>query len=194
MFLVGQEIFVLAAIDWFIIGSATLSFFAFVLFYIAIFRLVKRNAVLKWLIYIFFMGLLVNLGITAWFMFQNDVVFSLGLYASLTIIFLPMLFYGFLSFLYVVCIFGTYESSIRLRIVRELSEAATAGLTWDELLQRYNDEMILKIRLDRLLVSKELSFDGAYYRVQKKPNVFSMITAISQVFRKLYGLNDPEKI
>ena len=188
MFLIGQEVFILSVIDRYIIGIAVVSFIAFLMLLILVFRLVDRKEVLKWLVYVFFMALTVNLGLTVWFMLEQNGLFEMGIGAILTILILPVVLYSLLSFCYVLCIFGAYESSIRLRIVRELDEAGPEGLSWEDLLKRYNDEMILKIRLDRFITSKELSFDGTYYRLERKHNAFSCITLISRIIKKIYGL------
>ena len=188
MFLIGEEVFILSVIDRFMIGIAIVSFVVFLMLLILVFRLVERKEVLKWLVYVFCMALIVNLGLTGWFMLQQNVLFTMGVAAILTILILPVVLYSLMSFCYVLCIFGAYESSVRLRIVRELDEAGTEGLSWEDILKRYNDDTILKIRLGRLVASKELSFDGTHYRLERKYNAFSFITLLSRIIKKFYGL------
>ena len=189
MFLIGEEVFILSVIDRFMIGIAIVSFVVFLMLLILVFRLVERKEVLKWLVYVFCMALIVNLGLTFWFMLQQNVLFTMGLAAILTILILPVVLYSLMSFCYVLCIFGAYESSVRLRIVRELDEAGTEGLSWEDILKRYNDDTILKIRLARFISSKELNFDGTYYQVQRTHNVFSFFVKISHLMKKIYGLS-----
>jgi hypothetical protein len=60
------------------------------------------------------------------------------------------------------------ESSIRVRLLRELSKSA--GPTSEkELLLSYNDGSILRIRLGRMVRNGQVSLEGARYRLQSRP-------------------------
>ena len=98
-----------------------------------------------------------------------------------------LLLFGLLCFCYVICIFGPYESSIRLRLIRDIYERQGPSVSWADLTQTYNDEIILKIRLDRLAAAGDLTFDGTRYQIRKKQNIFSFLARISRVMKKMYG-------
>jgi len=76
------------------------------------------------------------------------------------------LLYGCAAFLY----FGVVnvgESSIRVRLLRELGKSS--GPTSEkELLRTYNDGMILRIRLGRMVRNGQVSLEGGRYRLQSR--------------------------
>jgi hypothetical protein len=85
-------------------------------------------------------------------------------------------------------VFGTYESSIRLRLARELYRQHPKKVALKEILAHYNAGVILKGRLERLTSSGDLSFNGKHYHYKGRQNVFSIIDLISTFLRKVYGL------
>jgi hypothetical protein len=93
--------------------------------------------------------------------------------------------YAMLSFLYVLAVFGPYESSIRIRLIRELYEHPE-GLSWKQILQQYNSCMILTIRLERLLSSGDILYDGQCYKLKRKGNIFCWLEFGSEFLRKIY--------
>jgi hypothetical protein len=96
---------------------------------------------------------------------------------------LALVIYVLAAFVYVLCFFGPYETSIRMRLVRELS-ANPSGVAVQDLLGSYNESVILDIRLKRLLGSRDVVCEGEIFKIAKKGNAFYMIDAIS---RKLHA-------
>lgn len=156
--------------------------------HLAVFRFVDSSGVLKWTMIIFGLGLFLCWGL-AWSLFLKfpstfppPVLISVGLGVSLS-----TLIYGLSSFLYVLCVWGPYESSIRLRLVRELAAVYPDGLSRDELLARYNNEKIIQRRLARLVRSAEIQQEGGVYRLHNARNFFLIAEWVAGVLRKLIG-------
>jgi len=120
------------------------------------------------------MGLLFNLGFV-------KASLSVWLWGS----FLAVSIEGLLSFVYVLCFFGPYETSIRMRLVREIG--AKGGISLKELLLRYNPEIILKIRLQRLLGSGDIIENNGRYKAIKAQNLFFIFQKIANVLKKWIG-------
>lgn len=83
--------------------------------------------------------------------------------------------YTLASFVYVLCIFGPYATSIRLRLISELD--APQGKTMAEISRAYDSKVILDLRLKRLLASGDIRFDGGRYHIAKAHNAFFIIDA-----------------
>ena len=94
--------------------------------------------------------------------------------------------YAMASFFYVLCIFGPYATSIRLRLIRELD--TPQGRTLAEINSAYNDRTILDLRLKRLLASGDVYLEGGTYKIGRANNAFF---AIDGVARKLHALIRP---
>ncbi len=95
--------------------------------------------------------------------------------------------YSILSFSYVICCVGPYETSVRLRIVRELYKQPQ-GMRLERLLGFYNNRRILDLRLQRLLASKDLILENGVYRDNRGSSVFTGITAITEFLKRCYGV------
>jgi len=79
--------------------------------------------------------------------------------------FLSFLINGLLCFFYVLSIFGAYETSVRMRLLREIAMAGPKGLSESEILQRYNPEIIARLRLGRLAGAGYLIERGGAYSI-----------------------------
>lgn len=94
---------------------------------------------------------------------------------------------GLLCFVYVLCIFGPYETSVRMRLVREIARGGGNGISPQELLGRYNPEIMVNLRLQRLIGSGDIVEKGGRYRVIKRGNLFFIFDAIAGVLKRWIG-------
>lgn len=94
---------------------------------------------------------------------------------------------GILCFVYVLCVFGPYETSVRMRLIREIFKASPKGLTQSELDRCYNHETIARIRVRRLIGSHYLVEQEGAYRVGPATNVFFVFDIITGVLKKMIG-------
>lgn len=94
---------------------------------------------------------------------------------------------GVLCFVYVLCIFGPYETSVRMRLVREIFKASPHGLTQAELDRCYNAQIIARIRVRRLTGSNYMVEENGVYRVGTATNVFFVFDIITGFLIKMIG-------
>jgi hypothetical protein len=101
--------------------------------------------------------------------------------------FLALLIAGLISFVYVLCVFGPYETSIRMRLVREIAKGASKGISMQELLSAYNPETIINIRLRRLVGSGDVIEKNGIYQPGNKKNFFFIFDAIASTIKQWIG-------
>ena len=97
---------------------------------------------------------------------------------------LAMVIQGLLCFVYVLCVFGPYETSVRMRLVREIAAAGPAGIALKELGTSYNAGTIVDMRLGRLMGSGDIVEQDGLYRVTRPKNLFFIFDAIAGVLKK----------
>ena len=164
-------------VDVFVVKSALLSFALFCAVFLPSLRFLPPAAVLIGIVRIFAAVTVVHLvsGVIA-LAGMPAAAGPLTLFTASGCLLVSLVLYGLMSFLFIVCVFGPFETSVRLRILRELS-AAPQGLSEEQLFFKYNNRIIIQRRLDKLLCSKKVSFDGRVYRLKKKM-VFFVLTEI----------------
>ncbi len=174
--------------DAFILVNAISSFLAYFVIQFQVFRVVSLGDVLKWLLRVVVAGGALNIAVTLFYYCTSSPIKIIGIDEKVLYLLLSLLIYGLLTFLYILMVFGTYESSIRLRLARELYRHHPKKVTLKEILAHYNAVIILKGRLERLTSSGDLIFDGKYYHYKGRQNVFSIIDLVSSFLRRAYGL------
>jgi hypothetical protein len=88
---------------------------------------------------------------------------------------------------YIMCFFVPYETSVRMRLVREIAGAGPRGLSMQELLGNYNPETILSIRLRRLVDSGDVVEKEGLYQCRRSRNFFFILYDIAKVIGKWIG-------
>ena len=161
------------------------SFVIFLLVHVITFRRLRPEQLLKSLFAIFIAIEVVPMMLMGIFFGSKIIQASPQAWALATI--LAMAIEGLLCFFYVLCIFGPYETSVRMRLVREISGAGPAGLSEKELLKRYNSETIVNVRLRRLLGSGDIIEKDGFYRCKKDKNFFFIFDTIAAVLKKCIG-------
>ncbi|TGN07976.1 hypothetical protein [Leptospira ilyithenensis] len=122
-----------------------ISILIFVIFHIAIFRSVENISVLKSILAAYAIGLFSFLLIAA-FVFSNGFLYS---YAALEYLLCNYFFYSVMCFCY-FCLINLTDTSLRLRMLYELKEKQSEGLSKEDMLKFYNANDIIKIRLEKL--------------------------------------------
>ena len=100
---------------------------------------------------------------------------------------LASLIHGILCFVYILCVFGPYETSVRMRLVREIFNAPAEGIRADELDRRYNNTTIVEIRLRRLTGSQYILEDKGVYRIGSTINAFFVFDIMTGILNKMIG-------
>lgn len=137
------------------------------------FRFLKAEQLFKGIVATFILGFAFSI-ILDWFIFGRY-----GLPDGMVYALLSTAIYSMASFVYVLCIFGPYETSIRMRLVRELA-LKPDGLSLAELSSRYNTAIILDTRLKRLLGAGDIVRTGESLVLIKKTNAFLAIDAVAK--------------
>jgi len=100
---------------------------------------------------------------------------------------LAMMINGLLCFVYVLCVFGPYETSVRMRLLREIAQGKEKGVSHQDLLARYNEQVMVEVRLQRLLGSGDIIEKDGLYRIGRSRNFFFIFDAIAGVLKKWIG-------
>ncbi len=164
------------------VGAA---FFIFLVIHIGFFRFFPSQDVLRNLIQVFLIGGAAHIAAFIYYGGQQGIIGSMGLLSLLFLFVVSFLLYSCLAYIYTICVFGPYESSIRIRIVRELYRQYPKLISWKELSNHYNIDMILRRRLDRLVRSRDFIFDGKFYTAVRKVNMFSILKIVGKKLSEL---------
>ena len=113
-------------------------------------------------------------------------VADLSLFIWLCIALFATVLHGMTCFVYVLCIFGPYETSVRMRLVREIFKVPK-GITLKDLDRVYNNEVIAHIRLRRLTGSRYVIHQDQMYRIGNDTNVFFLFDIIAGFLTKMIG-------
>ncbi len=162
--------------------TAAVSFVIFILIHFISFRFVGEGGVLKWTMRIFFLVSLVPVGL--FIREGRDIILSRVSMDDVGYLLVAWAVYGLLSFLYILCVFGPYESSIRLRLIREIYRYHPAGISLEHLYKNYNSKIILKRRIARLLHARSIVLNDEKYRIAQKPSFFLLAEVLAGMIER----------
>jgi len=97
-----------------------------------------------------------------------------------------LLIYMLLVFHYIAWIFGMGEAAIRIRLLFEIDKAHSGSVSLVNILERYNAEKILEVRLERLVTAGHVRLEGAFYKLNS-PILLSQLWLI-RFFKNLLGM------
>jgi len=171
--------------DCLTLGVGLFSFLVFLIIHVIAFRWLAPEQLLKSLLVtvLIIMALPAVVMVTIFFSRTIDAPLAMWLLATV----LAMAVDGLLCFFYVLCIFGPYETSVRMRLVREIAKGKDIGVSHDEILAQYNAEIMVKIRLQRLIGSGDIVEDNGIYRTTNTGNFFFIFDAIAGVIKRWIG-------
>ena len=95
---------------------------------------------------------------------------------------ISFLLFSCFVFIYIFCFIGPHETSIRMRIIKELSKNKN-GISLENLLTFYNPKIILEKRLERLLLSGDILRKDNTYTTNKNINPFTIIDNITKLLK-----------
>ena len=170
-------------VDALIVLSVLCSYGFFVALHLITFRFLKTDEVLKSLMRVVVLSFLFHF---VWLSLDPlDLLDALGLADRVLVFVVSFAILALLLFVHVLCVFGPYETSIRLRLIRELFRGPGQGMREEAILKNYNAEMILKKRLGRLSSSGELLLQDGRYRINKHVNVFFFIDFMAGILKRM---------
>jgi hypothetical protein len=163
-------------------GIGICSFGIFLLVHIITFRWVRPEHLLKSLMACVTAIMVVPVLLMG--IFYALKVVDAGIPAWVCAALVALVIQGLLCFFYVLCVFGPYETSVRMRLVREIAKVPSGGVTLADVLQRYNHATIVDIRLQRLTGSGDVLEKDGYYQSRDNKNLFFIFDAIAGVLKK----------
>lgn len=148
--------------DFWVVASSGLGLGVFAVSHVIAFRYFKPSGFARAFLACFLIGMAAAVATWDWAVFSGGVgpqsSSALALGGGIVVILCGLMFLLFLSW-----IFGVGESSIRIRILREIDRHREEGASLGEIESCYNDRMLLNVRLSRLAGSGQLKFDGRRY-------------------------------
>jgi len=176
------------SLDFVIVFSAVLGVVAYLFVHFIIFRFIEPKGIITGLMNVYFIGAIVNIvSFVSFFLLKVNPPATASVSGVIFYGALSFVIYSLMCYFYVLYIFGIYESSIRIRIMREFYKAFPSGLTLEDLLKNYNADFILRTRLERLVGSGEVLYDGVKYRIGKCPVIFLMLDYMARAIKKIMG-------
>ncbi len=173
-------------IDSIILTTAVGTFIIYLLAHLLVFRFIAVKGVLPWLMRVFFLGTFFNVILNIYLsLSKTKIMMESGILGVGFCVFLSFIIYGIMSFFYVLNIYGPYESSLSVRLIREIYQTLPQGSTIYEILKRYNADMILRTRLERLIGSGEIIVEGPIYRIGKYPCIFLTLHYIGRILNRI---------
>lgn len=159
--------------------------------HIAVLRRTASLQVIKWLAATYFSAGTVS-ALSAAAVFQTKVVSDMAEnpQAAVVSITTMLAIYTLCVFIYIICVFGLVESSIRIRILEEIA-GHRGGLTQRGILMIYNRNTIITKRIRRFLASGEIICLRGRYYPRSAVTVFSLPAAVLGWMWKWYrGTNE----
>ncbi len=171
--------------DMLIAGISLGSFGIFLIIKLFIFRWLKPEELLKSLKLIVAAAAGIPIIIAVTCFFKNIVSAPIEVWLCAGILSLGM--YGLMCFSYILCIFGPYETSVRMRLVREIAKGSLEGLSFHDIDRNYNPRVITEIRIRRLKGSGDIVEFNGRYRARPTSNFFFLFDVIAGVLKKWIG-------
>jgi hypothetical protein len=173
-------------IDFLTVGVGLLSFTIFLVTQVIIFRFVRPEYLLRSLVTCVIAVMACPVVVIGFFLAYK--VVDAPWYAWICAALLAMVIQILLCSVYVLCFFGPYETSIRMRLVWEIAAGGSKGISMQELLARYNSEVIVNSRLERLLGSGDIIEENGRYRIGRGGQSFFLIfNAAGGMLKKWIG-------
>lgn len=140
-------------------------FALFFALHVFVFRRIREQEAVRWF-FLLVVGISLVLAAYSW---VSSIVFIL------------------LSCCYFMGIFGLMATSVRIRILSEIARTGSRGMTYKELLTRYNRKEIVGGRLARLVSSGDIVYAGGKYRVKGRVTFFVFPAMVLRAMKVLYG-------
>ena len=159
---------IIDCLDAYTLITVAVSYAFFLVAHVIVLRTRKSASALKVLVLVFGVGLLLNVAAMLW-----PLLLSIGIlagYSAASIIIAALvawLIYGILGFNYVIGFFNLGETARRVRLVHELRRTAKP-MTLDDIYAVYNADIILNTRMERLMRSGQVRYDGKVYRIGRR--------------------------
>lgn len=163
-------------IDLAITLGSIVGFLVFFAAHVAVFRHIRRYHAVQWFfILIIVVGSL--LGVI------QTLVTHLVPVATLA----SVMLFVILACSFFMGVFGLMATSVRIRMLSEISRSRPGGMSYNQLLARYNREAIVGKRLARLISSGDITYAGGKYRTGGRITFFMFPAFVLKSMKVLYG-------
>ncbi len=163
-----------------IIISSILGFIGFLILHFILSLLYKNKVQINWLIRLYLLIAVLLLSINFWF--NNQLI----LLDNLQISFFSFIVFSLFVYIYIIGIWGVFESSIRLQLIRELAGFNQNQSPYVTLLEKFNDQQLIKKRIQRLVDSSEIVKSRQKYKLGKSLSYFLIHAKIQQLLMNWY--------
>lgn len=179
--------------DFLIILFGATEFIVFLLLHIVVFRWIKHDAILKWLMYLYIFTSLFGAVFVFWFFSSILTLPSSNFWQLLFLTLITtVIFFTLLVGAYIIGIFGIIESSIRIRALSLIVYTKNKGLTTTTLFRRYNKKIIIEKRLARFKSSGSVIVRKGKYFAGKQSLLLTFIGSILNLYSRLIYAKDLE--
>lgn len=168
--------------DILILLIAASSFFFFLILFILKTRRLADQAIINMIKEVFYISSGLCLGLCV---YLPKTLTSLSEYIIVGIC--AQLLFGLAAVIFVLCIFGPNETSIRMRLISVLGKFPQ-GLTRETMHQYYNNQIMLRVRLKRLMGAGDITLNGNKYELKHQHNAFFIIDQCARALKYLYGI------
>jgi hypothetical protein len=169
-------------LDLLTVGVGFFSFSIFLFIHIVFFRWLRPEELLRSLLVCVLAIVLLPVALMGVLFITKSADASLTAWILASV--LALCVNGLLCFIYVLCVFGPYETSIRMRLVREIAKGGSMGISFEELTGRYSTKRIMDIRLRRLMGSGDIIEKDGLYKSGRRGNFFFIFDSIAGVIKK----------
>ena len=179
------------AIDYIIMSGSVMGFVIFIIIQLIYFRFTEQKNVIRSLkIALFLAGIVMVFIYGGFYYCKWQILGNYSIYTYALACVLSVIIYCMMVYLYAHWIFGVYESSITVRVLRELACAESKGMRLSQIMEKYNEDIIIRKRLSRLISSGEIYSDSTgEYCIRRKYDIFNIQ---SYIIYKLKGFIEPD--
>jgi hypothetical protein len=175
--------------DFVIIFQSIFSFILFFIAHIVVFSYKKSKGILTNLLSTYISIVIIHFVITYIIAFylpilvDIDPLIKFAVYPLISFVLLSLM-----TFSFILAIFGITVTSLRIQMLTKILHAGINGLTKNDILKQYSQEVILQTRFKRLTESGELISKNNKYYPRKNLSYFTIHTYALVFINALYNL------
>lgn len=166
--------------EWIIVSSLVTVLLAICCLPI-LFRVVSQKLAIRAMLLVFFFGLFLACGI--WIHKADILGLSLMQYATGVVLVIGI--YTACVVLFLFTVFSVFEASLTVWFLSEIS-GRTNGISKNELLKTYGVRQIVQRRIERLLDSGDIQYNGTLYRLGKTQSYFRIRELVLEWYWRIF--------
>lgn len=175
------------SLDFFILMNTAFSVLFGMVIHLVVFRNIQPEKAIRFLPVVVFSGGIMPVLISGLAVNQTQIIFAQKQMINvidLTII--SMIFYFLSMFIYILGVFGLMAAAVRIRLICDIAKKGNEGITYGQLQKGYNQEIIVRKRLERLVSSGILDYQQGQFRLKNRRSIFFLYVSLILLLRKIY--------